>query len=82
MSGITAHPHVSIVIPVYNEEANLPLLFTRLTPMGAMTHEATTHIMDRIVARVENDIADKLAAIPGVISAGSSTFSPSSVQTK
>lgn len=23
-------PHVSIVIPVYNEEANLPLLFTRL----------------------------------------------------
>jgi undecaprenyl-phosphate 4-deoxy-4-formamido-L-arabinose transferase len=30
MSGITAHPHVSIVIPVYNEEANLPLLFTRL----------------------------------------------------
>jgi undecaprenyl-phosphate 4-deoxy-4-formamido-L-arabinose transferase len=30
MSGITAHPHLSIVIPVYNEEANLPLLFTRL----------------------------------------------------
>ena len=30
MSGITDHPHVSIVIPVYNEEANLPLLFTRL----------------------------------------------------
>ncbi len=30
MSGITAHPHVSIVIPVYNEEANLSLLFTRL----------------------------------------------------
>ncbi len=29
MSG-TDHPHVSIVIPVYNEEANLPLLFTRL----------------------------------------------------
>jgi undecaprenyl-phosphate 4-deoxy-4-formamido-L-arabinose transferase len=25
-----APPHVSIVIPVYNEEANLPLLFTRL----------------------------------------------------
>jgi undecaprenyl-phosphate 4-deoxy-4-formamido-L-arabinose transferase len=24
------HPHVSIVVPVYNEEANLPLLFTRL----------------------------------------------------
>ena len=24
------HPHLSIVIPVYNEEANLPLLFTRL----------------------------------------------------
>ena len=24
------HPHVSIVIPVYNEEANLPLLFARL----------------------------------------------------
>ncbi len=23
-------PHVSIVVPVYNEEANLPLLFTRL----------------------------------------------------
>ena len=30
MSGITDHPHLSIVIPVYNEEANLPLLFTRL----------------------------------------------------
>ncbi len=41
MSGITVdsprgaleaneHPHVSIIIPVYNEEANLPLLFTRL----------------------------------------------------
>ena len=30
MSGITDHPHVSVVIPVYNEEANLPLLFTRL----------------------------------------------------
>jgi undecaprenyl-phosphate 4-deoxy-4-formamido-L-arabinose transferase len=41
MSGITVdsprgvlqakdRPHVSIVIPVYNEEANLPLLFTRL----------------------------------------------------
>jgi undecaprenyl-phosphate 4-deoxy-4-formamido-L-arabinose transferase len=29
MSG-TDHPHVSIVVPVYNEEANLPLLFTRL----------------------------------------------------
>jgi undecaprenyl-phosphate 4-deoxy-4-formamido-L-arabinose transferase len=29
MSAID-HPHVSIVIPVYNEEANLPLLFTRL----------------------------------------------------
>jgi undecaprenyl-phosphate 4-deoxy-4-formamido-L-arabinose transferase len=29
MSG-TDHPHVSIVIPVFNEEANLPLLFTRL----------------------------------------------------
>ncbi len=29
MSG-TDHPHLSIVIPVYNEEANLPLLFTRL----------------------------------------------------
>src|ERR1700722_12576689 len=24
------HPHLSIVVPVYNEEANLPLLFTRL----------------------------------------------------
>lgn len=30
MSGTTDHPHVSVVIPVYNEEANLPLLFTRL----------------------------------------------------
>ena len=30
MSGTTDHPHLSIVIPVYNEEANLPLLFTRL----------------------------------------------------
>jgi undecaprenyl-phosphate 4-deoxy-4-formamido-L-arabinose transferase len=29
MSG-TEHPHVSIVVPVYNEEANLALLFTRL----------------------------------------------------
>ncbi|HTY93413.1 MAG TPA: glycosyltransferase [Steroidobacteraceae bacterium] len=25
-----AHTHLSVVIPVYNEEANLPLLFTRL----------------------------------------------------
>src|SRR5580698_8335159 len=24
------HPHVSIIVPVYNEEENLPLLFTRL----------------------------------------------------
>jgi len=30
MSGTQDHPHVTIVIPVYNEEANLPLLFTRL----------------------------------------------------
>jgi len=29
MSG-NDHPHVSIVVPVYNEEANLPLLFSRL----------------------------------------------------
>lgn len=29
MSG-NEHPHVSIVVPVYNEEANLPLLFSRL----------------------------------------------------
>jgi undecaprenyl-phosphate 4-deoxy-4-formamido-L-arabinose transferase len=29
MSG-NDHPHLSIVIPVYNEEANLPLLFMRL----------------------------------------------------
>ncbi len=29
MSG-TDHPHVSVVVPVYNEEANLALLFTRL----------------------------------------------------
>jgi undecaprenyl-phosphate 4-deoxy-4-formamido-L-arabinose transferase len=25
-----SHPHLSIVVPIYNEEANLPLLFTRL----------------------------------------------------
>jgi undecaprenyl-phosphate 4-deoxy-4-formamido-L-arabinose transferase len=30
MSGTTDHPYVTIVVPVYNEEANLPLLFTRL----------------------------------------------------
>ena len=30
MSEAQDHPHVSVVIPVYNEEANLPLLFTRL----------------------------------------------------
>jgi glycosyltransferase involved in cell wall biosynthesis len=30
MSAAKDHPHVSIVVPVYNEEANLPLLFTRL----------------------------------------------------
>jgi undecaprenyl-phosphate 4-deoxy-4-formamido-L-arabinose transferase len=32
MSGINVEdrPHLSIVVPVYNEEANLPLLFTRL----------------------------------------------------
>jgi undecaprenyl-phosphate 4-deoxy-4-formamido-L-arabinose transferase len=30
MSEVKDHPHVSIVVPVYNEEANLPLLFTRL----------------------------------------------------
>jgi undecaprenyl-phosphate 4-deoxy-4-formamido-L-arabinose transferase len=29
MSG-NEHPHLSIVVPVYNEEANLPLLFARL----------------------------------------------------
>jgi undecaprenyl-phosphate 4-deoxy-4-formamido-L-arabinose transferase len=30
MSEAKDPPHVSIVVPVYNEEANLPLLFTRL----------------------------------------------------
>ena len=30
MSEAKDHPHVSVVVPVYNEEANLPLLFTRL----------------------------------------------------
>src|SRR3954452_9160567 len=27
-----AHPQLSVVIPVYNEELNLPTLFTRLYP--------------------------------------------------
>ncbi len=32
----------------------VPLLFTRLTPMGAMTHEATAHIMDRALAAIRD----------------------------
>jgi microcystin degradation protein MlrC len=30
----------------------VPLVFTRLTPMGAMTADAATHIIDRIVAAI------------------------------
>jgi microcystin degradation protein MlrC len=33
----------------------VPLLFTRLTPMGAMTEEAATHIIDRIVAAIRDN---------------------------
>ncbi len=32
----------------------VPLLFTRLTPMGAMTHEAVGHIMDRALAAIRD----------------------------
>ncbi|MCW3473979.1 M81 family metallopeptidase [Limobrevibacterium gyesilva] len=31
-----------------------PLVFTRLTPMGAITHEAIGHIMDRVVAAIRD----------------------------
>jgi len=30
----------------------VPLVFTRLTPMGAMTHEAISHILDRVVGAI------------------------------
>ena len=30
----------------------VPLLFTRLTPMGTITHDAITHIMDRAIAAI------------------------------
>jgi microcystin degradation protein MlrC len=32
----------------------VPLVFTRLTPMGAITHEAIAHLMDRIVAAIRD----------------------------
>jgi microcystin degradation protein MlrC len=33
----------------------VPLVFTRLTPMAAMTEEASRHIMDRIVAAIRDN---------------------------
>lgn len=33
----------------------VPLVFTRLTPMGAMTTEAATHIVERIVAAIRDN---------------------------
>jgi microcystin degradation protein MlrC len=35
-----------------NEVELVPLVFTRLTPMGAMTHEAITHLIDRVVRAI------------------------------
>jgi len=32
----------------------VPLVFTRLTPMGAMTHEAISHILDRVVGAIRD----------------------------
>ncbi len=33
----------------------VPLLFARLTPMGAITHEAITHLLDRIIAAIRDN---------------------------
>lgn len=33
----------------------VPLVFTRLTPMGAITHEAIAHIMDRVVGAIRDN---------------------------
>ncbi len=33
----------------------VPLVFTRLTPMAAITHEAIAHIMDRILAAIRDN---------------------------
>lgn len=33
----------------------VPLVFTRLTPMGAMTHEASAHIMERLITALRDN---------------------------
>lgn len=38
---LVAAPEISIVIPVYNEQANLPLLFQRLTAVVDQMGRAT-----------------------------------------
>ena len=52
----------------------VPLVFTRLTPMGAITHEATTHIMDRIVAAIRDNGPWDAVLLPQHGAAVSETF--------
>jgi microcystin degradation protein MlrC len=52
----------------------VPLLFARLTPMGAITHEAITYLIDRIVAAIRDNGPWDAILLPQHGAAVSETF--------